>query len=389
MHSRLIAHLEQNANLDRALEFLPSNDELITRQQAGIGLTRPELSVLLAYCKTLLKSEILASDVPEDKYIALDLITAFPQILRDRYEKEMFKHRLKREMIAMQISNAVVNDMGLGFIHRLQDETGASVPEIMRGYIASREIFRASRFRDAVNALDFIVPAEVQIKMIHELNRLVRRGTRWFLRHRIGTLDVEEVVNHFTPKIQLVKEGLHHALKGSADEFLIEFTQELMAENVPEETALLTAQMGAMFSALDIVDAAITHDLPVEQVTITYYAVGARLELGWFREQVKQHPVTNHWDSLTRAAIRDDIDKQQRNLTVAIMLTQRNINDVEAQIDAWMEQHKLMIERWKQMIAEVKSINKREFTMYTVALRELMELANVSFAACQQQKWVA
>ncbi len=389
MHCRLIDHLEQNANLSRSLEFLPLNDELLSRQQTGKGLTRPELAVLLAYCKTLLKSELLASDVPEDKYIAMDLVTAFPQLLRDKYEKEMFSHRLKREIIAMQISNAVINDMGLGFIHRLQDETGATVPDIIRGYIAAREIFRANRFREAVNALDFIVPADIQVKMLHELNRLVRRGTRWFLRHRIGSMDVEEVIKHFTPKMRLVKEGLHHALQGSSEEYLLEFTKELMAENVPEETALITAQMGAMFSALDIVDAAISHNIPVENVTITYYAVGARLELGWFREQIKLHPVANHWDSLARAAIRDDLDRQQRNLTVAIMMMQPDVHDVEAQIDAWMAQHKVMLDRWRHMIAELKTLTKREFTMYSVALRELMELANTSIDEIQSNKRVA
>lgn len=389
MHCRLIDHLEQHANLDRSIEFLPSNEELLARQPNGKGLTRPEFSVLLAYCKTLLKGEILASDVPEDKYIALDLITAFPQVLRDKFETEMFQHRLKREIIAMQISNSVVNDMGLGFIHRLQDETGATVPEIIRGYIATREIFRARRFREAVNALDFIVSAEIQVKMLHELNRLVRRGTRWFLRHRVGTLDVEEVIKRFTPKMQLVKDGLHHALQGTSEEYLLEFTKELMEENVPEETALITAQMGAMFSALDIVDAAIMHNLSVENVTITYYAIGARLELGWFREQIKLHPVANHWDSLARAAIRDDLDRQQRNLTVAVMLMQQDVTDIEAQIDAWMAQHKVMIDRWKHMINELKSITKREFTMYSVALRELMELATISNVEYQQQKRVA
>ncbi|MFI4937601.1 MAG: NAD-glutamate dehydrogenase [Candidatus Berkiellales bacterium] len=386
MHCRLIEHLEQFANLDRELEFLPTNEALLTRQQNGNGLTRPELSVILAYCKTMLKGEILASNVPEDPYIALDLITAFPQALQDHFKKEMFNHRLKREIIAMQISNSVINDMGLGFIHRLQDETGATIPDIIRGYIASREIFRSRKFREAVNALDFIVPADIQVKMLHELNRLVRRGTRWFLRHRISTMNVKEVIEHFTPKMELVKEGLRHALQGSAEEFLVEFANELKDENVPEEIALVTAQMSAMFSALDIVDAATSHNLPVESVTITYYAVGARLELGWFREQIKLHPVTNHWDSLARAAIRDDLDRQQRDLTVAVMLSQQDITDVEAQIDQWMEQYKGMIDRWKHMIADLKTMTKREFTMYSVALRELMELAHTSSMDAAEKK---
>ncbi len=386
MHCRLIDHLEQHANLDRALEFLPSNEELLIRQQNGHGLTRPEFAVILAYCKTLLKSELLASDVPEDSYIALELETAFPRAVVEKYKEALFSHRLKREIITMQISNSVFNDMGLGFIHRLQDETGASVPEIIRGYIAAREIFRARKFRDAVNALDFIVPADIQVKMLHELNRLVRRGTRWFLRHRIGTMNVREDIEHFTPKMQLVKSGLKQALQGSSEEYLLEFTKELIDVNVPQETALLTAQMGAMFSALDIVDAAIKHDLSVEDVTITYYAVGARLELGWFREQIKLHPVLNHWDSLARAALRDDLDRQQRNLTVAVMLMQQDVSDIEAQIDAWMVQYKVMIDRWMHMVADLKTVPKREFTMYSVALRELMELAQISLVESKQKR---
>lgn len=382
MYCRLIDYLEQHANLNRAIEYLPSNEELLTRQQMGRGLTRPELALLLAYCKTLLKSELLASNVLEDPCISGVLVTAFPQQLIDQYHQELYAHRLKREIIAMQISNAVINDMGLGFIHRLQDETGASVPEIIRGYVAAREIFKARMFREAVNALDFIVPHEIQVKMLHELNRLVRRGTRWFLRHRVGKVDIAEAIKHFTPRIEQVKQGLKHALQGTAEEYLLEFAKELISENVPEETAIITAQMSAMFSALDIVDAANLYHLSVELVTITYYAIGSRLELGWFREQIKLHPVANHWDSLARAAIRDDLDRQQRNLTVAVMLMQPEVTDVEAQIDAWMLQNKLMIDRWNHMISDLKSMPKREFTMYSVALRELTELANIN--ACQE-----
>ncbi|HRE32718.1 MAG TPA: NAD-glutamate dehydrogenase, partial [Candidatus Berkiella sp.] len=124
-------------------------------------------------------------------------------------------------------SNSIINDMGLGFIHRLQDETGATIPQIVRGYIAAKEIFRAIKFREAVDALDFIVPADIQVKMLHELNRLVRRGTRWFLRHRISNMDIAEVINHFTPKMDLVREGLHHAISGTAEEYLFEFANDL------------------------------------------------------------------------------------------------------------------------------------------------------------------
>lgn len=385
MHCRLIDHLEQCGNLNRGLEFLPTNEEIITRQAMEKGLTRPEIAVLLAYYKTMLKRELLASDVPEDPYVARILVTAFPKPLVEHYRKELFSHRLKREIIAMQISNAVLNEMGLGFVHRLQDETGASIPEIIRGYVATRDIFHASRFRDAVNALDFIVEPSIQTRMLHELNRLMRRGTRWFLRHSITKMNIEETVTHFAPCMDQVRLGLKQAFQGTEKQYLSGLAHELIEDNVPEETALITAQMSLMFSALDIVDAATTYRLPVESVTMMYYAIGEKLDLEWFRDQIKLHPVANHWDSLARAAFRDDLDRQQRDLTVAVMLTQQEV-DVEAQIDTWISLNKVLIERWKHMVTDLRSIAKREFTMYSVALRELTELANMGMREIQQKR---
>jgi glutamate dehydrogenase len=385
MHFRIMEHLEEHANLDRVIEFLPNDEDLIARQQKGKGLTRPEIAVLLAYGKTLIKGEILASDVPEDDYIAEDMTTAFPELIRTQYREQLFTHRLKRELIAMQISNVVVNDMGLGFINRLQDETGAATPEVIRCYIASREIFQAKAFRESINSLDFIIPANVQAQMTHELNRLVRRGARWFLRHHVGKLDVAKTVEQFKPKVQKVREGFRR-LHGSTEDYIRSYAQKLIEQKVPEEIAIATAQMSAMFSSLDIVDAATYYDLPIDSVIGAYYAVGACLELGWFREQIKLHPVTSNWDALARAAIRDDLDRQQRNLTVAIMLMKSDEVEIEAQIEAWLAQHKIFVGRWRRMITDLKALKTKDFTMYSVALRELMELANISLMESERKR---
>ncbi len=385
MHCRLMDYLEKNANLDRTIEFLPTNEALNTRHQnSGLGLMRPELAVLLAYTKTLIKSELLASDVPEDAFIAEDMVTAFPDNLKNSYRKSLFEHRLKRELVAMQVSNTILNDMGLGFLHRLQDETGASVPDIVRCYIISREVFRSKPFREAVDALDLLVPSEVQTHMLHDMNRLVRRGTRWFLRHRLGGINVQESIAQFKDKVKTVRECIKNTAYGEGNNYICEYTEELISKEVPEAVATKAAQMSAMFSALDIVDASMMYKLPVELVISTYYAIGGRLELEWFREQVKRHSVTNHWDALARAAIRDDLDRQQRIITVAIMLMPSDIDEVDAKIDAWLAHHKIFVERWRHMIADLKALNNKDFTMFSVALRELMELAHMSTLEFQQ-----
>jgi glutamate dehydrogenase len=136
--------------------------------------------------------------------------------------------------------------------------------------------------------------------------------------------------------------------------------------------------MNMMCSALDIVDAAQKYELSLEPLAAVYFNIGSRLDLGWFREQIKMHPVTNHWDALARSAFRDDLDRQQRNLAIGVMQMEGDVADVEIKIDAWLDHNQVLVKRWMQMVNEIKSHANRNFTMYSVALRELLELAQAS-----------
>lgn len=378
MHARLIHYLEKMAKLDRELEFLPSQQELDSRKQNQKGLTRPELSVLLAYSKTYLKEELLASNLLEDPYIENELALPFPRILQDQYAKAMRNHRLRREIIAMQVANSTINDMGLGFLHRLQDETGATASDIVRGYVCARDIFEADILRKQIDDLNFKVPAEIQIIMNHELNRLLRRATRWLLRHRRSGLEIVQTINHFAPKVKEIAERLKVALHGRAEEYLVSFAKNLMSHNVGEDFAYKISSMNLLLSALDIIEASTWHNFSVEKMIEIYYAVGLRLEFSWFKEQIKEHPVNNHWEALARASFRDDLDRQQRALSEGIMLMPGDMDDVDAKIDAWMEKHKVLVERWKNIINDLKSVRQRDFVMYSVALRDLLDLAQAS-----------
>ena len=378
LHKRLIEYLEKNSNLNREIEFLPTNEQLAIRDQNGQGLTRPELAVLLAYSKTLLKEELLASDLPENEYISNALYLPFPGLLKELYFDKMKEHRLHREIITMQVTNSVINEMGIGFINRLQDETGATSQEIVRCYTVAKEVFKARQFREAIIALDFIVDSEMQNKMLLELNRLVRRGTRWFLRHRRSGLNIEETIAHFTPLVQEVRENILPSLRGTAKKYVETFSKELINAGVPEEMAARTACMNVMFSALDIVEAATSYNMPVVKVIKAYYVMGSRLELGWFRQQIKQHPVKNHWEALARAAFRDDLDRQQRSLTISLLKMDGENDEIDARLDAWIEKNKVLVERWKYMVTDLKACSNCEFIMYSVALRELLDLAQSS-----------
>jgi glutamate dehydrogenase len=378
MFARLINYLEKYAQLNRKLEFLPDNEALQVRQQNHQGLTRPELSVLFAYAKTLLKEQLLSSAIPEDPYISQLLELAFPDVLQQQFKDAMYAHRLKRELIVTQVANLTINNVGVTFINRLQDETGTSPPEIICCYIVAREVFNEVETQQQIKALDFVIDAKIQLKMLHELNRLIRRATRWLLRHKRIHLNIQECIAQYQVKVERSVKDLRQMLKGKAKEYLERYASQLLEAGVPEALAYRTASMNMMCSALDIVDAAQKYELSLEPLAAVYFNIGSRLDLGWFREQIKMHPVTNHWDALARSAFRDDLDRQQRNLAIGVMQMEGDVADVEIKIDAWLDHNQVLVKRWMQMVNEIKSHANRNFTMYSVALRELLELAQAS-----------
>src|SRR5204863_1134813 len=139
---RIIRKLEQSGKLDRALEFLPSDDAIAERKREHRGLTRPELATLLAYTKIDLFSELLDSDVPEDPYLSAELEAYFPAPLPERFGARIREHRLRREIAATRVVNNMLHGGGITFAFRLHEEIGAPASEIARGYTVAREVFR-------------------------------------------------------------------------------------------------------------------------------------------------------------------------------------------------------------------------------------------------------
>jgi glutamate dehydrogenase len=216
--------------------------------------------------------------------------------------------------------------------------------------------------------------------MIQEVNRLVRRGTRWFLRNRRAGFNIEHTIHHFGEKVFEVNEVLLNLSQVEEWDTADEFLKELISAEVPEKLAYKIAGMSAMFSSLDIVEAATTRELAVSQVAAVYYSVGAKLKLGWFREQIKKQPIRNHWEAHARAAFRDDCDRQQRNLTISILRQEGiSFDDVDGMIDAWLSQHPIIVARWESVIDELKSTLEPEFIIFSVALRELVDLAHFRY----------
>lgn len=368
MHFRQQKELERAAGLDPIVEYLPSTEEIAIRLSAERGFTRPETAVLMAYTKIDFKRQLLSSGAPDDKYYESMLVNYFPQTLHDlKYRSYMQQHRLKRAIIATQISNYVIDEMGINFLQRLQEESGSSSPEIASAYMVAREVFDADNLRQQISSLGCSVYMDICIHMMQDLNRLIRRVTRWFLRNSGSNLEISEYIKRYKPLVSDLNVHLDNYLIDVRLERTMAEREKLLAANVPLSLAQAASKFNALFAALDIVQAAVDNDLPLDKMARVFFLVGVRLKLGLYGEMLNKQPVKNYWEALARATFRDDVDKLQRNLAITIIKSGE-------EVDSWFTKRKQLFVRWDYFMAELK-VSTPEFTMFAVALRELLELS--------------
>ncbi len=373
---RYINEMEKTGRLKRKLEFIPDDKTLLERKANNKSLTRPELAILLAYCKMFLKQDILDSDVPEDPYFTKYLTWAFPKPLREKYLSPMKEHRLRREIIATQLGKYVTDHMGINFVERLQRETGTTVAFIMRAFVVAESIYDMEEVWHEIEALDFKVTTAIQQKMMLQIYHLIRRGTRWFLRNRKPDMPIQETINDFKKPIADLMKSLPTLLTGVDIEQLENQVADYLKEGVPEPLARKTALCNTLFTSLDIVEASRKYDFRITDIAHIYYALGTTLELDWLRDQMNAYPIETQWDELARSSFRDDLDKVQRKLSISVLTLEASPkHSLDRRLDNWLVENKLLMERWQNLLADIKSTNSTGFVTYSVVLRELFDFA--------------
>ncbi|NMM39367.1 NAD-glutamate dehydrogenase [Pseudoalteromonas arctica] len=374
---RFIHALEKDGKLNRAIEFIPSDEELAERAAAGKDLTRPELSVLVSYAKMVLKESLVTDDITENPYYRQLLVKSFPLPLREKFNTAMDNHPLRKEIIATKLANNIVNDMGLNFMVRMHEETGANEAEIALCYSVASEVFQMRDTWSAIVDLDNKIPAAVQTEMLYQLRRTVRRATRWFLRHRNKAQNIEQTIAFIAPTFADLSANLTNYMVEKEGERLAAAADKLIESAVPAELATRIVSLSSLFSVMDLAEVAANSGRSIDMVSNTYFKLGARMGLHWFLDQITHQPVANHWQALARASYREELDWQQRTLSEVVLNNfTGDDKDVDGQIDQWMDSQDLLLQRWKQMLAEFKTSQSHDFAKFSVALRELMLLSH-------------
>jgi glutamate dehydrogenase len=365
---RFIRGLEKAGRLNRALEFLPDDEEFAERRAEKLGLTTPERAVALAYAKIALYDELVGSDVPDDPWISTALERYFPEPVRERYRAQIQAHPLRREITATHVTNSMVNRVGSTFVHRMQEETGARPPDVVRAYLLVREVFGFVDLWKAIEALDYKVPDRVQTAMIIDGGRLITRATLWFLRHRAHLASIAASIGHFGPGAREVEALFPQVLPASEQAEYRAAAGRLEKEGVAAELAARIAGLDALFNVLDIVEAADRAKRAVAEVARVHFALAGELEFPWLRSRIAILPAESHWQTLAKAALRDDLSGMLRALTSDALRA--------GDVPAWKARNAALHERFRQILGELRAADSPDLAMLSVALRELRNLSS-------------
>jgi glutamate dehydrogenase len=364
--ARFIRFLEKKGELNRAIEFLPADEAIAERKAKGLGLTSPEQAVLLAYSKMWLNDELIASDLPEDPWVAKALERYFPTLLKEKFGPYIPRHPLKREIIATHVLNSMINRVGPTFVHRLGEITGTTAPQIVRAYLATREVFGLVPLWQQIEALDNKVPDATQAEMVLALRGLIARATTWFLRSRRLFEPTEQQVARFAPAVQALRTRLEAAGETSPR------AAHWIQAGVPRPLAVQVDSAEAWFNALDIAEIADASKLPLELTAEVHGGVGQRLGLDSMRQQIEMLPAESYWQNLAKLALGDDLTDLQRSIAQEAL--GRHQGDAPHVLDAWEQGNRQALERAQRLLAELRESPTGDLAMLSVALRELRNL---------------
>ena len=374
VHARYLDLLEGEGILDRELEFLPSDKQIAERQSAGSGLRAPEFAVMIAYTKNADIDEVLDSDLPDEPMLEADLFRYFPDAMRSRYPEAIRNHRLRREIVATTVVNEMVNLAGISFDHRMTEDSGASVSDVARAFLASREIFGFSENWQEIDALGSTVELDTQIALFLDARRMSERGTAWLLRHRHPPLDVADAVDTFAAGLAFLGDSLDDVATGRVRRDVDSLRELRIAAGVPADLAARSARWQWLHTGFDIVEIAHSESCNVADAATTYWSVFDAFEVGWIWDGVGALPRSDRWQEQARSSLRDDL------LTVLAGLTRNVMRTADGSPSHWIAANERVVGRALSMLTEIRRAESYDLTTLSVALRQLRNLTLTAVA---------
>lgn len=379
---RTMDWLENASELDRRQEALPGADELRDRLRAGRGLTSPELAVLAGYAKIELAKELTASHLAEDPWFKRTLRGYFPRGLSARFESELDSHPLRRQIICTVVANDMINLGGITFAFRAKEETTATAAAVARAFVVAREAFDLPWIVDRLAALPPGFSTAYAADVAIHMRRVLDRATRWYVTHDHRDQPIAEALGRIMPTLELLRTRTSDYLRGADVDRVQQRQAHWDAAGLPQDLGRRAADLLESFGLLDVSLVSEQVPEPITAVADLYYAVFARIDAAGLLLRITDLPRQNRWETLARAALRDDVYSAVADMTVSVMRAGPPSGavagapgpDAVERIVAWERGHQEQLARIKDTFAEVTGPGVVDIASISVALKLLRTL---------------
>jgi glutamate dehydrogenase len=373
---RFMRSLERQGRLDRAVEFLPDTAAMRARGQSRQYLTRPELSVLLAYAKIDLTDEILDSDLPDDPLLEGELLRYFPSTLQQRFGPQIHEHRLRREITTLQVVNSLVNRCGPTFVRNVGSRTGAGAAAIARAFAVVRDAWKLRDLWADIEALDGALKAEAQTRMLVASQRFMTRAVQWTLRRLPQPIDTLAATEQLRGAVAALGE-LPVSLIGQAESAALnERAVGFEAVGAPPEIARRAAALDTLAAAGDLMQAAQAGHCSIEDAARIYFRLSERLALATLGVAAHKLPREGQWPSQAAIAMLDELAALHADLLGSALRAAgpEAAGDPDAALARWSSSRKLALERVDRLKEELAAAGQLDLAMLSVATSELRSL---------------
>lgn len=292
----LIQDLSRRGFINRALEALPDDEELLARSKRGDGLVPPEIAVCLSGMKLWLKGELLASKLVSDPLLERFLLGYFPKLLRERFKSEILKHPLAREIVASEVTNFMIDTVGVSFVHRMCRHGSIPATTVLTAALAAELVVETDAVRIASFNFDSLDQQPLFMKIRRDLNRTLRQATSWIINNFGHSVTLAEVVKSYQAPYKAFTATISESsLSGS---FLParERFQSYRADALPEQIRRSLYLYASVQSILEIIRTAQEFNVSVAEVASIYNTLVDSLHLNPILTIEERVLISDKWE---------------------------------------------------------------------------------------------
>ena len=350
---RLIEALEDRGALDRQTEGLASSEALGRRTSEGMGLTRPELAVLLSSTKLVLQEAIEQSSLPDDPSVADLLLDYFPSAMRKKFKAQIEGHQLRREIIATALANRFVNRMGFVHPFELSEEEGVGLADVTAAFVVADRLFGASELWAELETA--AMPEDVRIYLFRHMAGALRSQMADLIRVGASTIPPGELITSLQDRVKRLMTGSEELLTDASIRQSNKLRAEFVDMGAPDKLAARVTHLYDLDGAVGLASLSRSAEIDVRELTAAFTDLGERIGLDWAQSTSAMMNPSDVWERLLVAGLSRDF--QQMRLEFLRRLSRRKDakKDPVGTVAIWAEEHAAAIRQFRTMVGRAQA----------------------------------